>query len=71
MAALVQALPEDIRPPEALIDAAKELDKHYIPARYPNSHPQGAPFENYTRGEAEGAVGRAGRILAFCQGLLA
>ena len=71
VAALAQALPEEMRPPDTLVDAAKELDKHYIPARYPNSHPQGAPFEYYTRGEAEGAIDRAGRILAFCQGLLA
>lgn len=29
--------------PEETMDAAKALDKHYIPARYPNSHPAGAP----------------------------
>ena len=28
---------------EALRDAALELDKAYIPARYPNAHPSGRP----------------------------
>ena len=39
-----------------LIDAARELDRHYIPARYPNAHPQGAPYEFYARADAERAV---------------
>jgi HEPN domain-containing protein len=27
--------------PAEVLDAGRELDKHYIPTRYPNSHPQG------------------------------
>ena len=34
-------------------DLAKELDKAYIPTRYPNVHPEGAPYELYTKEEAE------------------
>ena len=69
--ALLDALPDESGPvaPE-LIDAAKELDKHYIPARYPNSHPQGAPFEFYTQGEADRAIGHADAIITFCAGFL-
>jgi HEPN domain-containing protein len=33
---LLGRLPEPYRPFEAIIDGAKELDKHYIPSRYPN-----------------------------------
>ena len=33
---LVEVLPRDIEPPPDLIEAASRLDKHYIPARYPN-----------------------------------
>jgi HEPN domain-containing protein len=69
--ALLEELPEPWRPDEALVDAAKELDKHYIPPRYPNSHPQGAPFEYYTRGEAERAIANAERVIGFCSGILA
>ena len=68
---LLEALPETLRPSDEMLDAARELDKHYIPARYPNSLPQGAPFEYYTRAEAERACAQAGRIIQFCTGLLA
>jgi HEPN domain-containing protein len=68
---LLESLPESMAPGTGLIDAAKELDRHYIPARYPNAHPQGAPYEYYTRGEAERAIGYAKRIIEFCAGILA
>ncbi len=32
---------------ESLLDAASELDKAYIPTRYPDALPEGAPFERY------------------------
>lgn len=53
-----------------LLDEALELDKAYIPARYPNAHPAGSPRERYTKKEAERLVGYAERIINFCQGLL-
>jgi HEPN domain-containing protein len=56
---------------KALIDAGKELDKHYIPPRYPNSYPEGAPFEYYTKSEAERAVAHTTDILDFCKSVLA
>ncbi len=49
--------------PEAVIDAAKGLDKHYIPARYPNSHPGGAPGDLYTPRDAEQALGDARTVM--------
>ena len=76
VAALLEALPQgnsgqSAHLDETLLDAAKELDKHYIPARYPNSHPQGAPYESYTQGEAERAISNAERIIRYCSGVLA
>ena len=38
--------------PEELVDGALELDKAYIPTRYPNAHPSGSPKDRYTREEA-------------------
>jgi HEPN domain-containing protein len=55
---------------EALIEAALELDKAYIPARYPNAHPSGSPRSRYTRGEATRLIGHAGEIIRFCADLL-
>lgn len=59
VAGLLGALPNSDAIEPELVDAAKELDKHYIPARYPNSYPEGAPFEHYTSGEAHRAVTNA------------
>ena len=56
--------------PGELLDAALELDKTYIPARYPDAHPSGSPRRRYTLGEAERMVGHSERILRFCEGLL-
>ena len=46
---------------------AKELDKHYIPTRYPNGFERGAPVDFYTRGEAERAIAQADSIIEFCR----
>jgi len=56
--------------PADLIELALELDKAYIPTRYPNAHPSGSPRRRYTRTEAERLVGYAERILQFCENLL-
>ncbi len=64
---LLAHLPEDARASEELIDRAKELDKHYIPTRYPNGFERGAPVDFYTRREAEQAILNAEAILAFCR----
>lgn len=56
--------------PEALIDGALELDKAYIPARYPDAHPSGSPRRRFTKEEARRLIGHATAILEFCAGLL-
>ncbi|MCS7193097.1 MAG: HEPN domain-containing protein [Armatimonadetes bacterium] len=57
--------------PDELIDFALELDKAYIPTRYPNAHPSGSPRRRYTRTEAERLITYAEQILQFCENLLA
>ena len=64
---LMEALKADVDVSRELTESAKELDKHYIGPRYPNSVPNGAPGQVYTRGEAERAIDNADRILRFCQ----
>lgn len=49
--------------PVEVLDAAKALDKHYIPARYPNSHPAGAPGDLYTAPEADRALDDAAKVI--------
>ena len=64
---LLENLPEQYRPPRELVDAAKELDRHYVAARYPNSYPEGAPMDYYTEADARRAVDHARRIIEFCR----
>jgi len=67
---LLQALKERVMVDEELLENALELDKAYIPTRYPNAHPSSSPRRRYTRREAERLVAYAERILRFCKGLL-
>ena len=67
VSALLSNLPPEAYPDSRLIDEAKELDKHYIPTRYPSFHPSGAPLDYYTKGEAERAIANAERIISFCE----
>ena len=56
--------------PEGLSDEALELDKAYIPTRYPNAHPSGSARSRYTKKEAMMLIGYAERIVKFCSDLL-
>lgn len=67
---LAEALPPAIAVPPDVLDAARRLDKHYIPARYPNGFAEGYPGKLYTRGEAEQAVADATIVTEFCRGHL-
>lgn len=67
MSSLLEHLPDDVKAAAELIDRAKELDKHYIPTRYPNGFERGAPVDFYTRKEADAAIANAEAILEFCR----
>lgn len=56
--------------PKDLLQGALELDKAYIPARYPNAHPSGSPRDLYTKEEAQRLVSHAEKIIAFCKDFL-
>jgi HEPN domain-containing protein len=65
IARLLQELPEPMAVPADLLEKARVLDNFYIPARYPNSHPQGAPFEHYGPLQSEAAINYAREIIDF------
>lgn len=54
-----------------LLGAARLLDGHYVPARYPNGWADGAPKDLFKEEDAEHAITGARGILRFCAGLLA
>lgn len=64
---LLDRLPPEHRPSTELINLARELDRFYIPTRYPNAHPVGSPYEYYTENDARRAIEIARRILEFCR----
>jgi len=64
---LLASLPSPIPVSESLVDAGKELDKHYIPTRYPNGFERGAPVDFYTRADADRTIAAAEAILEFCR----
>ena len=63
---LLEELPKSVAVPSELLDAARVLDVHYLPTRYPNGHASGAPGEHYGSIQSGEAVRYAGQILEFC-----
>jgi HEPN domain-containing protein len=64
---LAESLPASVDVPSSVLDAARRLDKHYIPSRYPNGFAEGYPGQLYTRGEAEQAIADGSLIIEFCR----
>jgi HEPN domain-containing protein len=58
-------------PVEPLVDKAKVLDNFYVATRYPNGHPEGAPFEHYGPLQSDDAIRYAGEIVEFVRARLA
>ncbi|MEX2569754.1 MAG: HEPN domain-containing protein [Gemmatimonadota bacterium] len=67
---LLQALPENAgEVPGDIVDKAFELDKAYIPTRYPDAHQSGSPRQRYRKSEAERLVNHARDVIRFCEGV--
>jgi HEPN domain-containing protein len=71
VARLLRELPASAAAPEDLVDRARVLDNYYIPSRYPNSHPEGAPFEHFGPLQSEAALDHARTIVAFARAQVA
>lgn len=65
VARLLQQLPPSVTVPPELVEKGRVLDGYYIPTRYPNSYPEGAPFEHFGLLQSERAVEYAREILDF------
>jgi HEPN domain-containing protein len=65
VARLLRELPQQITVPTEIVEKGRVLDNFYIPTRYPNSHPSGAPFEHYGTIQSEQAIQYAREILEF------
>jgi len=67
---LLRELTKLIKVDEDLIDLAKQLDKDYILARYPNGFDIGTPFEYYSKKDAEESIKNAEKIIKFCESVI-
>lgn len=52
---------------DKIIQAAKALDKHYVPTRYPSAWVEGSPDEYYTKKDAEDAIRFAEDIMSWVE----
>jgi HEPN domain-containing protein len=69
VAKLLDALEIDVD--VTLIEKAKVLDNFYVPSRYPNGHPEGAPFEHYGPIQSQDAIHHANEVIEFCRARMA
>jgi len=71
IARLLRELPGTVSVPAGLVEKGRVLDNFYIPPRYPNSHPEGPPFEHYGPLHSEEAFRYAGEIVEFVRAQMA
>ena len=56
-----------IEVPDEVLDAAMELDRHYMAPRYPNVYDEGSPFEYYSESIAKRALEQAEAVISFVE----
>lgn len=71
VAKLLNELPDSIGVPQDLIEKGRSLDNFYIPTRYANGHPSGAPFEHYGILQSRQAIEYASEIIEFVRAQMA
>ncbi|MBO1437946.1 HEPN domain-containing protein [Meiothermus sp. CFH 77666] len=69
VARLLRELP--FSAPTELVDMARALDALYIPTRYPDAFPAGAPAEHYGLKQSQEALNHAQAILEFVRAQMA
>ena len=67
MTSLLDSLAGRLDVPASLKDAARELGKFYIPARYPNGFSEGAPMDYFTERNAREALDYATDLFDYCR----
>jgi HEPN domain-containing protein len=71
VAKLLAELPAGEKIPADLSDKARVLDAYYVAPRYPNGHPEGAPFEHYGKLHSDQAIEYAHEIIELVRSRLA
>jgi HEPN domain-containing protein len=71
VASLLVNLPPSLGDLSDLTDKARVLDNFYVPTRYANGHPDGAPFEHYGIIQSNDAIRYAREVAEFVRVRLA
>ena len=64
---MMKELPADIKATKELLKKAADLDKFYIPTRYPNGFDWGAPMDYFEENDAEEAIKDAEKIIKYAK----
>jgi len=64
LARYVEAKHENL---DELLRLASELDRHYVPARYPNAIPSGTPHESYDEIVSRRTLDHAAKIIQYVE----
>jgi HEPN domain-containing protein len=56
--------------PQAIQDACARLNRYYIPTRYPDAFPSGAPIQQFFEADAREALGDAEEVCRFVEQLI-
>lgn len=64
---LISTILKDLDVKQEVIQAAKTLDKYYVPARYPSAWAEGIPEEYYTKQDAENAIRCAEEVIGWVE----
>ncbi|MEM2123612.1 MAG: HEPN domain-containing protein [Candidatus Bathyarchaeia archaeon] len=64
---LTSNISEKVEVPNSVRSACKRLNRFYIPTRYPNAFPSGAPVHMYDRDDAVQSVKDAEEVLNFAR----
>jgi len=64
---LLETLKSKIDVPDEIFEFAKEIDRHYITARYPGANMLKPPYETYSQEDANKAKEYSNTIIEFLQ----
>lgn len=62
---LADEIEQDHPLPPEIRQVCAELNRHYIPTRYPDSFPAGAPVDMFTQRDGELAVNQARQVVQY------
>ena len=64
---LLQAVEVHVSAQEAVRGACASLNRYYIPTRYPDAFPQGAPADQFFEADARQAIANAEEVVKYAE----